>query len=249
MIIDTHAHLTGKYAAPDEVADIVARAAAADVGRIVCATAHPDDWADAIGLAARFDNVFTTIGIHPEYAGSDGDSGGVSFANPKIIGIGEIGLDYHYGAENRAAQIELFEHWLNIARRENLPVAIHSRDAEEDTMAILDGKASGVLHSFTGSWNMAKTMLDRGFYISANGILTFKNADDLRDVFDKIPTDRIVVETDAPWLAPVPYRGKKCEPFMVTEVVRVLSQIKNIDLPDLETILEQNTRTLYPKLG
>jgi TatD DNase family protein len=265
MIIDTHAHLTDKYTPADEVADVIARAQNAGVGAIVCATAHPDDWTGALDLAARFDNVFVTIGVHPEYAGNVSDSDSVSgsvsdgFANPKIIGIGEIGLDYHYDdGPDKKQQIEMFERWLDIARRENLPVAIHSRDAEADTIRMLkdfrlsppaSGMAQGVLHSFTGSWDMARTLLDHGFYFSANGILTFKNADALREVFAKIPVDRMVVETDAPWLAPVPYRGKKCDPFMVPLVAHALAALKNLQIEELEDILEKNTRTLYPKLG
>jgi TatD DNase family protein len=245
MFIDTHAHLVGE----SDIDAIITRAANANVGAIVCATAHPDDWADALKLADTYSNVFVTIGIHPEYAKQSSEFRVQSSVNhPKIIGIGEIGLDYHYGDENRAVQIELFEKQLEIARGAGLPVAIHSREAEADTMAILDGTVGGVLHSFTGSWDMAHVMLDRGFYFSVNGILTFKNADALRDVFAKIPIDKIVIETDAPYLAPIPYRGKKCEPAMVVETAKALAELKNLTVPELEIILMENTKRLYPKI-
>ena len=134
-----------------------------------------------------------------------------------------------------------------MAKKHNLPVAIHTRDAEEDTKTILTDDFHGVMHCFTSSWDLAKIMLDRGFFFSASGILTFKNAEEIRETFKKIPTDRIVIETDAPYCAPVPYRGKTCEPAMVVETAKVLAQIKNLQLNDLAIILADNTKKLYPK--
>ena len=127
-------------------------------------------------------------------------------------------------------------------------MAIHTREAEEDTAAILTGDVGGVMHCFTSSWNLAKTMLDRGFMFSASGILTFKNAGEIRETFAKIPLDRIVIETDAPYCAPVPYRGKVCEPAMVIETARVLAQVKGVSLEQLETLLTENVKRLYPKI-
>ena len=168
--------------------------------------------------------------------------------NSRVVGIGEIGLDYHYGADTRAHQIKLFEQQLDIAKKYALPVAIHTREAEDDTAAILTGDVGGVMHCFTSSWDLAKKMLDRGFMFSASGILTFKNAGEIRETFTKIPLDRIVIETDAPYCAPVPHRGKTCEPAMVIETARVLADIKNLQLDELETILMQNVKQLYPKI-
>ena len=128
--------------------------------------------------------------------------------HPRVIGIGEIGVDYHSGLDNRNAQIKLFEQQLDLSKKYNLPVAIHTRDAEEDTKAILTDEFHGVMHCFTSSWELAKVMLDRGFFFSASGILTFKNAQEVRDTFTKIPVDKIVIETDEPYCARVPYRGK-----------------------------------------
>ena len=142
----------------------------------------------------------------------------------------------------------MFSDQLEIAKQYDLPVAIHTRDAEDDTAEILTDKNHGVLHCFTSSWNLAKIMLDRGFYFSASGILTFKNAQDIRDVFAKLPNDRIVIETDSPYCAPVPYRGKVCEPAFVVETAKVLAEIKHLQIDELESILMENTARLYPKI-
>ena len=129
-----------------------------------------------------------------------------------------------------------------------MPVAIHTRDAEDDTKNILTNKYHGVMHCFTSNWDLAEYALSRGFYFSASGILTFKNSESIRETFAKIPLDRIVIETDSPYCAPVPYRGKICEPFMVVETAKVLAQIKNLQIEELEKILLKNTKKLYPKM-
>lgn len=248
MFIDTHCHLTYDY--DTDVATVVEHAANVGVGALVCATADSKDFLPALKIADIYDNIFVTIGIHPD---------GIStnpfdvitdeiLSHKKVIGIGEIGLDYHYSPETRDAQIKLFEQQLEIALKHNLPVAIHTRDAEQDTSAILTDKYHGVMHCFTSSWDLACTMLDRGFYFSASGILTFKNSETVRETFKKIPIDRIVIETDSPYCAPVPHRGQKCEPYMVIETAKVLAQIKNINLTELESVLLENTKALYPKI-
>lgn len=248
MFIDTHCHLTDNYMSGD-LNDVLARAAAADVGIMICPTANPADIANAIKIAETHDNIFATIGIHPEYAGMDAAQylTDTVLKNPRVVGVGEIGLDYHGGNENRMAQIKLFEQQLELAKKHGLPVAIHTRDAEDDTATILDGDVHGVMHCFTSSWNLAKIMLDRGFYFSASGILTFKNAAEIRETFAKIPIDRIVIETDSPYCAPVPHRGKVCEPAFVIETARVLAEIQNLQLDKLASILAENTKRLYPK--
>ena len=247
MFIDTHCHLTDEY--DGGVDALIARASAAGVNALICATAEGTDIKPALQIANTYDNIFVTCGIHPDHT----DLNPYDFLtddilnHPRVLGIGEIGLDYHYNPETRDAQIELFETQLDIAHKHNLPVAIHTRDADEDTAAILTNETTGVMHCFTSSWDLAKTMLDRGFYFSASGILTFKNAESIRETFTKIPMDRIVIETDSPYCAPVPYRGKVCEPAFVIETARVLAQIKNLQIEDLETILFENTQRLYPK--
>lgn len=249
MFTDTHCHLTDDYCSGKNLGIVLQHANDAGVKRIICATADPNDIMPAIKIAESHDNIFVTTGIHPEYA----EINAAEFltddvlSHPKVIGVGEIGLDYHERNDNRADQIKLFETQIEIARKYNLPIAIHTRDADNDTAAIATG-ACGVMHCFTSGWELAKTMLDRGFYFSASGILTFKNADSVRETFAKVPVDRIVIETDAPYCAPVPYRGKTCEPFMVTQTAKVLAEIKNLQIDELESILEQNVLKLYPKI-
>ncbi len=247
MFIDTHCHLTDV----ENLSDVIQRAKSADVKTLVCATANPEDINATLKIAQNNKNVFCTIGIHPEYTNTIASEylTETVLLNPRVVGVGEIGLDYHYNQNNKDAQIKLFYDQLKIAKSYNLPVAIHTRDAETDTEQILsEFDISGVMHCFTGTWNFAKKMLDRGFYFSASGILTFKNANDVRETFALIPTDRIVIETDSPYCAPIPYRGKQCEPFMVTETARVLATIKNIPLDEMANILAINTKRLYPKI-
>lgn len=249
MFIDTHCHLTDNYVSGD-LGDVIARATAAGVGMIICPSADPNDVIAAVKIAATNPNIYATTGIHPEYAGIDASEYLTEsiLTNPRVVGIGEIGLDYHERDDNRTAQIQLFEQQLELARKYGLPVAIHTRDAENDTAAILRGDIHGVMHCFTSSWNLAKTMLDRGFYFSASGILTFKNAAEIRETFAKIPIDRIVIETDSPYCAPVPHRGKVCEPAFVVDTARVLADVKGMSITELEPILVKNTLNLYPKI-
>ena len=250
MFIDTHCHLTDNYVSGD-LGDVIARATAAGVGMIICPSADPNDVIAAVKIADTNPNIYATTGIHPEYAGIDASEYLTEsiLTHPRVVGIGEIGLDYHERDDNRTAQIQLFEQQLELARKYGLPVAIHTRDAENDTAAILRGDIHGVMHCFTSSWELARTMLDRGFYFSASGILTFKNATEIRDTFAKIPIDRIVIETDSPYCAPVPHRGKVCEPAFVIETARVLADIHKITLDELEPVLMDNTRRLYPKIS
>lgn len=247
MFIDTHCHLTDDFEGGTK--EYIKRANNAGVGALICATADPKNIIPALNIAQTHENIFVTTGIHPDYINENPKEYLTDkiLNNPLIIGVGEIGLDYHYVPETRNKQIKLFESQLEIAHKYNLPVAIHTREAEEDTAAILTDKYHGVMHCFTSSWGLAKIMLDRGFYFSASGILTFKNAESVRETFARIPNDRIVIETDAPYCAPVPYRGKTCESFMIPETAKVLAQIKNLKIEDLETILTENTKRLYPK--
>ncbi len=251
MFIDTHCHLTDDYCGGDNLGDVVARARAAGVDTLICPTANPADIADALRIADAFDNIFCTIGIHPEYAGGDAHEFLTDdvLAHPHVVGVGEIGLDYHYGDKNRADQIKLFEQQLDIATKSALPVAIHTRDAEEDTAAILGAyDVRGVMHCYTSSWGLAKKMLDRGFFFSASGIITFKNADAIRETFSKIPIDRIVIETDSPYCAPVPHRGNPCEPAFVIETARVVADLHGLGPGELAVQLRKNTKQLYPKI-
>jgi len=247
MFIDTHCHLTDEY--EGGIDSIIARAKDVGVDGLICATAEPSDFLPAIKLAETHENIFVTIGIHPDGAPTDPDDFLTDeiLSNPYVVGVGEIGLDYHFGTDMRKSQIELFEKQLEISLKYNLPVAIHTRDAEQDTIDILTDKYHGVMHCFTSGWDLARVMLDRGFYFSASGILTFKNAESIRETFSKIPNDRIVIETDSPYCAPVPHRGQVCEPAFVVETAKVLAQIKNLQIDELKAILFENTKRLYPK--
>ncbi len=249
MFIDTHCHLTDQSCGGENLDAVIARAKAAGVNMMICPGADPEDIESAFNIAKTHDNIYCTLGIHPEHAGIDASKyiTDEMLRDVKTVGVGEIGLDYHTGNDNRLSQIELFQQQLSMARQYNLPVAIHTRDAEADTADILKN-VRGVMHCYTSSWDLARIMLDRGFCFSASGILTFKNADEIREIFAKIPNDRIVIETDSPYCAPIPYRGKVCEPAFVIETARVLADIKNLPLTELEIILEQNTRNLYPKI-
>ncbi|MBO7509094.1 MAG: TatD family hydrolase [Alphaproteobacteria bacterium] len=252
MLIDTHCHLTYDID-PAGVDTVIRRAVVAGVGVIICPTADPEDIPGAIKLAETYDNVFATIGIHPEHIGANPEMYITDeiLAHPRVLGVGEIGLDYHeMGADTRDAQIELFMAQLEMAHRVNLPVAIHTREAEQDTADIMNKfpNVRGVMHCFTSSYDLAKKMLDHGFYFSASGILTFKNAGEIRETFAKIPLDRLVVETDSPYCAPVPHRGHVCEPAFVTETARVLSEIKNVSFEKLSDIMLENVKQLYPKI-
>jgi TatD DNase family protein len=233
MLIDTHTH----------IADL------SGVDKIIRASAETSEIVEALAAAKSDPRIFCTLGIHPERASETPEYENL-LGNPKVVGVGEIGLDYHGNNAPPRQQVALFERQLEIARHAKLPIAIHSRDAEDDTMSILQAMPSGgVMHCFTSSrWDFARTMLDRGFYISASGILTFKNAAELRDIFARIPNDRIVSETDSPYCAPIPFRGQECRPAMMIETIKVLAAIKNIPQVEMEDILWNNAHRLYPKL-
>lgn len=248
MFIDTHCHLNDEYSGG--VRGVIARAHKKNVGAIVTATAEPDDVPQVLKIAHEHKNVFCTVGFHPDCAGINPAEFLTDdiLTDDVVVGVGEIGLDYHERSDNRDAQIQLFSEQLEIAQQYDLPVVIHARNAEADTQTILTNKNHGVLHCFTSSWDLAKVLLDRGFYFSASGILTFKNAGDMRDVFTKLPMDRIVVETDAPFCAPVPFRGQTCESFMVKKTAQVLADIRGISVTEIEPILYENTLRVFPKI-
>jgi len=248
MIIDTHCHLI--YEKPENIPGLLSRAKDAGVGVVICACADIDDPHKAIEICDKYENVFCTIGIHPEVLPQNPNIN-IGYTellkHPKCVAVGEIGLDYHYGADDRDTQIDLFRRQLEIAATANMPVTVHSRDADDDTIAVLSDfpNIRGVMHCFTGDWNFAKKMLDRGYYFSASGILTFKNAAAIQDVFTRLPADRIIVETDAPYCAPVPYRGKKSEPYMTADTLRFLSALRGTNI---ERECFNNTIKLYPKI-
>jgi TatD DNase family protein len=194
------------------------------------------EWGDVLGAAERNSDVWATVGVHPHEADAHPDLGASALveaaSHPRVIGIGECGLDYFYDNSERDAQKERFEAHIDASRQSGLPLVVHTRDAEEDTAEILaravrEGGVSGVLHCFTGTADLARKALDLGFYISLSGIVTFKNAKELQETASWLPSDRMLVETDSPFLAPVPHRGQTCEPAFVADTARFVAELRS----------------------
>lgn len=257
-MIDTHCHLD--FAAFDDDRDaVVARAAAADVTCIINPAVDLAACAAALRLADRYAGVYAAVGIHPTSTASfspehltavEGHAG-----HAKVVAIGEIGLDYYWDKSPKDTQRNAFEAQLALAARLDLPVIIHNRDANDDVMTILEQWAAalppslrerpGVLHSFSGDMAMAEHALQAGFYLGFTGPLTFKNAEDTRRIAAAVPLDRLLVETDAPFLTPVPYRGKRNEPAYIPYMVERLAALKLIATDEMAAITTQNAERLF----
>ena len=233
-LIDSHCHLN--YAGLAERQDeVLANARARGVAGFLNISTRQSEWGDVLGAAKRNDDVWATVGVHPHEADAHPDLGATALveaaSHPRVIGIGECGLDYHYDNSERPAQRERFEAHIEAARQSGLPLIVHTRDAEDDTAEILgravkDGAVAGVLHCFTGTADLARKALDFGFYISLSGIVTFKSARDLQETARMLPADRILVETDSPFLAPVPHRGQTCEPAFVADTAAFVAELR-----------------------
>lgn len=256
MTTDSHCHLSQEdYEIP--VHQVIQEAQKAGVGCVMGVACEAKDWPELIDLIQKEKNVYGAIGLHPEYANYDYDKDlkqlpDLFKKNTKLLAVGEMGLDYHEAPNTINAQKDLFLKQIQMAHTLNKPIMIHTRDAEEDTIRILKEAQrkkllsnQGVIHCFTGSENLAKEALNMGFYISASGVITFKNAQNLRDVFGLVPLDRLLVETDAPWLAPTPYRGKKNQPAYVQKTLEKLAEIKGISVLEMEKITDHNFKKLY----
>ena len=256
MTIDSHCHLSATdYDLP--LNQIIQDAQKGGVNKILGVACEAKDWPELLDLIQKEESVYGAIALHPEYADYDYQADldkleSLFQQNPKLIAVGEMGLDYHEAPQTIDNQKQLFQKQLEIAHKLNKPVMIHTRDAEEDTIRILKEahqkgwlKNSGVVHCFTGSLNLAKAVLDLGLYISASGVITFKKADELRNVFEQIPLDRLLVETDAPWLAPTPYRGKQNQPLYVQKTLEKLAEIKQVSVEQMEKITDENFNRLY----
>ncbi|HEY6597782.1 MAG TPA: TatD family hydrolase, partial [Pseudomonadales bacterium] len=248
MLVDSHCHLNYLQDCDAKLAS----ARAAGVRGFLCIGAEPQTYADVAAIARRHPDVWVSAGLHPQSVDEHWSIDWVESALPqnKIVGIGETGLDYSRIAEDDTAaqrrQRECFAAHLALARRHALPVIVHTRGAEADTDDLLRSHAGviGVLHCFTESWPLAQTALDLGWYVSISGIVTFRNADNVRDVARRVPADRLLVETDCPWLAPTPHRGKPNEPKFVVETARFLATLRNED-PE---ILAQRTTENFERL-
>ncbi len=245
LLTDSHCHLDRLDLSPYE-GDLAAAIAAArerGVARMLCIGIDRGNAPTVIDIARRFDGIYASVGIHPLDLADQVEAVDelVALANDEhVIAIGETGLDYYYTQDKKNEQQESFYNHLRASARTGKPSIVHTRDAREDTLAIIreasDPNVAGVLHCFTESMEMAKAALELNFYISFSGIITFKNAADLREVVAHVPLERMLVETDSPYLAPVPYRGKKNEPKYVVEVAQCIADIKGISF---EQVVEQ----------
>lgn len=254
-LIDSHCHLNyeGLVDRQDQVLD---SARERGVRGFLNISTRQREWNDVISVADRHDDVWASVGVHPHEADAHPDLGAAALIDgadyPRVIAIGECGLDYYYDKSDRAAQRERFQAHIEAARATGLPLIVHTRDAEDDTAEILDaavrrGGVTGVLHCFTGSAKLARKGLDLGFFISLSGIVTFKNAQDLQETAKWLPADHMLVETDAPFLAPVPHRGQKCEPAFVADTAAFVAELRGEDPEMLGETTSDNFFKLFSK--
>jgi TatD DNase family protein len=255
VFTDSHCHLNYKGLVEDQ-AGVIARARAAGVGTMLNISTRESEWDAIIATAATDADIWASIGIHPHEADAHPDVDTAKLVerarHPKVIAIGETGLDYYYDHSDRARQQASFRSHIAAARESGLPLIVHTRDAEEDTAGILademgKGAFTGVIHCFTASGAFADKALELGLFISISGIVTFKNARDLQETAARIPSDRLLIETDAPFLAPVPHRGRPCEPAFVADTARFLATLRGTDSDQLGVVTTSNFNNLFTK--
>jgi TatD DNase family protein len=256
MLIDSHCHLDFDDFAAERDA-VITRAKAAGIGRMITISTRIDRIASIFALAEAYEEVYCTVGTHPHEAAAEA---AITLErilelarHPKCVGIGEAGLDYHYDKAPRDIAEKVFRTHIAAARESGLPLVIHSRDADDDMAAILademgKGPFKALLHCFTSSAKLAETGLSLGLSISFSGVVTFKKSDELRAIARAVPLDRLLVETDAPFLAPVPYRGKRNEPAFVAATAKMLAEVKGISEADLAAATTANVLRLFAKM-
>jgi TatD DNase family protein len=254
MLIDSHCHLEYKGLVEDQ-AGVLARARAAGVGGFLSISTRQREWDQVIATAERESDVWASVGIHPHEADGHADMGEAALLeaaeHPRVIAIGETGLDYYYDHSQRETQKALFRRHISVARETGLVLIVHTRDAEADTLAILteemeQGAYPALIHCFTASQDFARSVLDLGLTISLSGIVTFKNAKDLQAIAAEVPEDRLLVETDAPFLAPVPHRGRVCEPAFTADTARFVAGLRRVSP---EALAETTTRNFFKLFG
>jgi len=254
-LIDSHCHLNYEGLV-ERQAEVLGNAREAGVTGFLNISTRKREWDQIIAVAEREQDVWASVGVHPHEADAHPDLGASALANaadhPRVIAIGECGLDYYYDKSDLSAQRERFQAHIEAARQTGLPLVVHTREAEGDTTEILteavrEGGVTGVLHCFTGSAELARKGLDLGFYVSLSGIVTFKNAGDLQATAKWLPADQMLVETDSPFLAPVPHRGQKCEPAFVADTARFVAGLRGEDPERLADVTTANFFTLFKK--
>lgn len=255
LLVDSHCHLNYGTLV-DDLPGVLSRAEGAGVGTMLTISTTLETFPEVLAIAEAHDNICCSVGGHPHHAEEEPDISAADLIaladHPKVVGIGETGLDYYYDTAPREAQKKNFIAHVEAARETGLPIIVHSRDAEEDTLEILkagleQGPYSGVIHCFTASQGFADAALELGFYISLSGIVTFKNAKDIQETTKTIPEDRLLVETDSPYLAPVPHRGKPCQPAYVADTARFVADLRGMSLEDLTAATTENFFRLFSK--
>jgi TatD DNase family protein len=255
MLADSHCHLNYKGLV-DEQGAVLERARARGVTAMLNIATRESEWDAVVGTAEREPDVWATIGIHPHEADQHAHVDTAKLVgrarHPRVVGLGESGLDYHYDHSDRMRQQSSFRAHLAAARETGLPIVVHTRDAEDDTVAIMTdelgkGAYPGVIHCFTGTAAFADKVLDLGFFISISGIVTFKNARDLQETAARIPADRLLIETDAPFLAPIPHRGRSGEPAFVADTAAFLARLRGEDEAELCRRTAENFHRLFAK--
>ena len=250
MLVDSHCHLNYKGLI-EQQGDVLSRARESGVSAMLNISTREREWDEVIGLAEQEPDVWASVGIHPheadQHVGMDCAKLVAKSAHPRVVAIGETGLDYYYDKSDRAQQCLGFREHIKASRETGLPIIIHTRDAEDDSARMLaeemrEGAFTGVIHCFTASADFAQIALDLGLYISLSGIVTFKNAQDIQDVAKWLPADRLLVETDAPFLAPIPHRGRTGEPAFVADTARFVAQLRGVSA---ETLAQQTSDNFY----
>jgi TatD DNase family protein len=256
MLVDSHCHLDFPDFA-SELDAVVARARAAGIGRMVTICTRTRKFPQVLAVAEKFPEVFCSVGTHPHNAHEELDIDAKALIaltkNPKVVAIGEVGIDYHYDKSPRDAQAQGLRQHIAAARETGLPLVIHSRECDADMAQILEqesgkGAFPAVLHCFTGGRDLAMRAIDMGLYVSFAGILTFKSSPALREIAAALPADRILVETDAPYLAPLPYRGKRNEPAYVVETAKVLAANRGVSPDEIARQTTENFFRLFNKV-